>query len=36
MFRCTGCSAEFPLARFLHLMDDAMEQTLAGLRCDRV
>ena len=33
---CTGCGAEYPLAEFIHLMDEAMEEQLAGLRCDRV
>ncbi|WP_394700230.1 dual CXXC motif small (seleno)protein [uncultured Desulfosarcina sp.] len=35
-FRCTGCGASFPLSRFIHLMDETMEQQLAFLRCDRI
>jgi tRNA(Ile2) C34 agmatinyltransferase TiaS len=35
-FLCPQCRAEYPLARFIHLMDETMEQQLGGLRCDRV
>nr|WP_269435719.1 dual CXXC motif small (seleno)protein [Desulfosarcina ovata] len=36
MFRCTGCGAEYPLAQFIHLLDEAMERELASFRCDRI
>jgi ribosomal protein L37AE/L43A len=33
---CPVCGAAYPLKKFIHLMDEAMEQQLAGLRCDRL
>lgn len=35
-FCCPQCAKEFPLSRFIHLMDEEMEAQLAGIRCDRV
>ena len=35
-FHCPQCSKTYPLARFIHLLDEAMEQELGGVRCDRL
>ena len=35
-FHCPHCAREFPLARFIHLMDEEIEAQLGQIRCDRV
>ncbi len=36
MLRCRACDAEYPLADFRERIDEAIEETLADIPCDRL